>query len=162
MIIIGMIVFFPTKSLILLETEIKDDKCTAVLILTFSWFGWNWVDEEIVWEGKLGLTDCGLPLLNAVLPSWGACHEAEQGKQADGGEGGHLWDAFQSLNIQDFARGLMWIQRLALHQSSDKNFQFAGCWHCLALHLVIMIKFFSVVTSTQNAVKGAWKGSRRC
>ena len=24
-----------------------------------------------------------------MLPSWGACHEAEQGKQADGGEGGH-------------------------------------------------------------------------
>ena len=32
---------------------------------------------------------CVLLLLNAVLPSREACHEAEQGKQADGGEGGH-------------------------------------------------------------------------
>ena len=32
---------------------------------------------------------CVLLLLNAVLPSREACHEAEQGKQADGGEGDH-------------------------------------------------------------------------
>ena len=47
------------------------------------------------WEGKVGLTDCGLPLLNAVrLPTcqWRAGHQAEQGEQADGGEHGHPVD----------------------------------------------------------------------
>ena len=47
------------------------------------------------WEGKVGLTDCGLPLLNAVrLPAcqWRAGHQAEQGEQADGGEHGHPAD----------------------------------------------------------------------
>ena len=45
-------------------------------------------------EGKPGLTDCGLPLLNAVrLPSqWRAGHQAEQGEEADGGEDGHPAD----------------------------------------------------------------------
>ena len=45
---------------------------------------------------------------------------------------------FSQILTQRLARDLVWIQHLALH-------------------LVIMIKFFSVVTSTQNAVKGAWK-----
>ena len=49
-------------------------------------------DEETDWEGKPGLTDCGLPLLKAVLPRWWAGHQAEQGEQADGGEGGHPAD----------------------------------------------------------------------
>ena len=46
------------------------------------------------WEGKPGLTDCGLPLLNAVrLPSqWRAGHQAEHGEEADGGEDGHPAD----------------------------------------------------------------------
>ena len=45
--------------------------------------------------------------------------------------------------LKRFARDLVWIQHLALH-------------------LVIMIKIFSVITLTQNAIKGAWKGLRRC
>ena len=59
-----------------------------------------------------------------------------------------IWAAFHlfvSLKcwLKRFAGGLMWIQRLALH-------------------LVIMTKIFSVITLTQNAIKGAWKGLRRC
>ena len=52
-------------------------------------------DEETDLEGKPGLTDCGLPLLNTVsLPGyWRACcQKAEQGEEADGGEGGHPAD----------------------------------------------------------------------
>ena len=45
---------------------------------------------------------------------------------------------FSQKLTQRLARGLVWIQHLALY-------------------LVIMIKFFSVVTSTQSAVEGAWK-----
>ena len=69
---------------------------------------------------------CVLLLLNAVLPSREACHEAEQGKQAD--EGDHHLSCFSHLFVslkcwlKKFAGGLMWIQRLVLHPSSDKAF----------------------------------------
>ena len=58
---------------------------------------------------------CVLLLLNAVLPSREACHEAEQGKQADGGEGDHPGAAFQSCRITEYSLKVLAIELMWVH-----------------------------------------------
>ena len=79
------------------------------------------------------------------------------------------WSSLRCFSITEYSlkRGLMWIQRSALHPIIWQKFsvkywlkRFARdlMWiQHLALHLVIMTKIFSVVTLTQNAIKGVWK-----